>query len=235
MRNSCLTLVLLICVVAIADTVMADMVILKSGEMFQTRKAWKENGIVNYYQNGRVVRVDEQDVERLIHSQAPAESKQRPIADPPPPPADYSPPVQMPKGKDAGYLNLKWGLTPSQIEGLVFVETDPAYGGVALYTINERNESFGRASVDDIVYGFWQGGLYTITVWTRNFLDFRAMKAEAFRRFGTGLKNRNDVEKYYWMDNSADRMLSYDFNSDTGYLWMRSRDLHEKVKSLPPE
>lgn len=218
---------------------MADMVILKSGEMFQTRKAWKENGIVSYFQNGQVVRVDEQDVERLIHSPAPAEPKQppgqRPIADPPSPPADYLPPVQMPKGQDAGYLNLTWGLAPSQIEGLVFVETDSAYGGVALYTINQRHERFGRASVDDIVYGFWQGGLYTITIWTRNFLEFRAMKTEAFRRFGKGLKNRDDVEKYYWMDSSADRLLSYDFNSDTGYLWMRSRDLHEKVKTLYPD
>ncbi|MBR9985699.1 MAG: hypothetical protein KFF68_07310, partial [Desulfosarcina sp.] len=27
----------------------ADVVILRSGEMFQTRRAWNENGTVNYY------------------------------------------------------------------------------------------------------------------------------------------------------------------------------------------
>ena len=64
----------------------ADMVILKSGEMFQTSKAWEENGAVCYYRDGQVVRVDAQAVERMIHSQTPAE----------PPPPSPKPPVPQP-------------------------------------------------------------------------------------------------------------------------------------------
>ncbi|MBC2713041.1 MAG: hypothetical protein HGJ94_19240 [Desulfosarcina sp.] len=230
----------LVMVTAIVD---ADMVILKSGEMFQTQRAWKENGAVKYYKNGRVVRVDESEVERLIHSPAPVEDKppseDRPAADPPSPPdgptvgQPFPPP--LPADNDTGYLDLKWGRPPSQFEGLTLVGTDPAYGGVQQYTKKQRKKRFGRASVDDIVYGFWQGGLYTITVWTSNFLDFRDLKAEAFRRFSQGLRNREDVEKYYWMDKGADRMLSYDYYSDTGFLWMRSRALDIQVKARYPE
>ena len=70
-------------------TLGADMVILKSGEMFKTPRAWKENGMVNYYKNGRVVRVDEKEVDRLIHSPKPAtdqpSAEHRPADGPPPP------------------------------------------------------------------------------------------------------------------------------------------------------
>ena len=241
MHKIFLNILLAIVLVAGAGPVDADMVILKSGEMFQTQRAWKENGVVKYYKNGRVIRVDESEVERLIHSPAPVEDKpppaHRPPADPPPPPdaPAAGQPLPLPAGDDSGYLDLRWGQPPSQFEGLARVGTDPAYGGVQQYTQNHGKKRFGRASVDDVIYGFWQGGLYTITVWASNFLDFRELKAEAFRRFGQGRQNREDMEKYIWTDRVSDRMLTYDFDSDTGFLWMRSRALHEKVKASYPD
>jgi hypothetical protein len=223
-----------------AGRVGADMVILKSGEMFQTPRAWKENGAVNYFKDGRVVRVDEDQVDRLIHSPAPAEEKPMPEHLPE---SDRSLPLEnpvagrarLPADGDAGYLGLRWGQPLSRVEGLTHTGTDPAYGGVQLFSHQQHRHRFGRARVDDIVYGFWQGGLYTITVWTSNFMDFRDLKAEAFRRFGEGIQNQDGVEKYHWMDTVTDRMLSYDYDSDTGYLWMRSRVLHEKVRARYPE
>ena len=221
----------------------ADMVILKSGEIFQTPKAWTENGIVKYYKDGRVSSVDKGEVERLIHSPAALEKKSpaadRPAADraaPPDNPA-AAPSISptLPKGEAVGYLDLTWGQSPTGIEGLVLVGTDPAYGGVQQYSSQQGRRHFGRASVDDIVFGFWQDGLYTITVWTRNFLDFRDLKEEAFRRYGKGMQNRADVEKYYWIDKGSDRMLSYDGESDTGYLWMRSRAMHKIVSARYPD
>ena len=190
-----------------------------------------------------MVHIDERDVERLIHSPAPAESKAspepRPTAKPPSAPAGETagrlPSPPMPTDDDAGHLGLKWGASSSNVEGLVLVKTDQAYGGVQQYTRQGRNQRFGRASVDNIFFGFWQGGLYTITVWTSSFLDFRDLKEEAFRRFGKGVQRRPDVEKYHWVGKGADRMLAYDFESDTGFLWMRSQMLHEKVKAIYPE
>lgn len=218
------------------DTIDADMVILKSGEIFQTPKAWTEDGVVKYYEEGRVVRVDDSQVERLIHSPTSSEEKV-PATDVPPPAPDAGRSISsnLPAGDVAGYLDLKWGQPPTGIDGLVFVGTDPAYGGVQQYSRKQEHVRFGRASVDDIVYGFWQDGLYTITVWTSNFLDFRHLKAEIFRRFGKGMQNRAEVQKYFWIDNGADRLLSYDDDSDTGYLWMRSRTLHSRVSARYPD
>lgn len=240
MCNQFVILLLAYCLatgVALAD---ADMVILKSGEMIQTQRAWKENGQVNYYKNGRVVRLDEDQVERLISVPAPVEEKMpsehRSVTDmagPPDRPAAGQ--SSLPANGEAGYLGLRWGQPYSQVENLTPIDTDPAYGGVQQFINAQRSKRFGRASVDDVVYGFWQGGLYTITVWTSNFMDFRDLKAEAFRRFGEGIQNREGVETYHWMDTMADRMLSYDFDSDTGYLWMRSVALHEQVRARYPD
>ena len=237
----CMALAVLLAMVT--GSAAADMVILKSGEMYQTRKAWKENGVVKYYRNGQVVHVDASDVERLIHSQAPAESpapsNKQPTARPRLPSTGESaeplPVAPLPTGDDAGYLGLKWGLSPSQIEGLEFVETDPAYGGVKQYTRQSQTKRFGRAQVDNIFYGFWQERLYTILVEVSNFMDFMALKAEAFRRYGPSNPQSDQMEIYRWRGGGADRQLSYDHAVDSGYLWMRSKSLHRKVEALYPE
>ncbi|BBO75492.1 hypothetical protein DSCW_29090 [Desulfosarcina widdelii] len=225
----------------------ADMVILKSGEMFQTSKAWEENGAVCYYRDGRVVRVDAQAVERLIHSQTPAK--------PPPPPPKPSVPQSLPNpsappdigiperlpgfqpsvGDDAGYLGVKWGQPPSQIDGLEFVQTDPAYGGVEQYSRPKARKRFVRARVDNIVFGFWKKQLYTILVEVSNYMDFLDLKAEAFRRYGEADPVPGQPDKYRWRGGGTDRQLSYDHQSDTGYLWMRSQKLHAKIKEQYPE
>ncbi len=226
-----------------AGPVGADMVILRSGEMFQTPRAWEENGAVNYYRDGRVVRVDEKEVDRLIQSPLPVgdkpSSEQPPVADLTPPsgiPAaglPLSPP--SPTGDDSGYLGLKWGQPLSQFEGLELAGTDPAYGGVQQYSHAQRKRRFGRARVDNIFYGFWQDGLYTILVETSNYLDYLDLKAEVFRRYGECRQESDHEEKCRWSGQGTDRLLSYDYDTDTGYLWMRSQALHEKVKARYPE
>jgi hypothetical protein len=235
MHNHFLTVLLGVALLTGIGTVDADMVILKSGEMFPTPKAWRDNGTVNYYQDGQVVRVDETAVERLIHSPATIEDQPPPVQRP----ADVSPSLPPhdlppPTGDMCGYLDLKWGQPVSQIEGLALVGVDPAYGGVQQYALAQRQKRFGRARVDNIFYGFWQGGLYTLLVETSNFIDFMDLKAEAFRRYGEGSQVSDHEEKYRWTGKGADRLLAYDFDSDTGYLWMRSQVLHEKVKVRYP-
>ncbi|WP_319521611.1 hypothetical protein [uncultured Desulfosarcina sp.] len=225
----------------------ADTVILKSGEMFQTSKAWEENGVVSYYRDGRVVRVDAQAVERLIHSRTPAEPAPpppKPLAPPsmpePSAPADIGVPDRLPgppesTGDNAGYMGLKWGQPPSQIDGLEFIQTDPAYGGVRQYSRPKADKRFVRAQVDNIVFGFWKNQLYIILIEVSNYMDFLDLKAEAFRRYGETDPVAGQPDKFRWRGGGTDRQLDYDHQSDTGYLWMRSQKLHAKVKEQYPE
>jgi len=236
-------LFILLVLAADIGTLHADMVILKSGEMFQTRKAWKDGGVVRYYKNGRVVGVDANEVERLIHS-SPYHADTSSAGDRPAAgslSAGGSPAAGQrffqpgPTDGQVGYLGLRWGQSPTTINGLVHVATDPAYGGVAQYSRKQHHPHFGRAGVDNIFFGFWHGALYTVLVEVSNFLDFVDLKAEAFRRFGNGTSIGDDQENYFWSDPTADRLLSYDDKTHTGYLWMRSRVVQAKVKARHPE
>ncbi len=217
-------------------TAHADMVILRSGEMFQTSKAWRQDGSVYFYRNGAVVQYPERDVERVVESKTPPMEKtappKRPTLPTPAPHSSSLPPIQ---GGDTGYLGLKWGQSPSQTKGLTQAGTDPAYGGIQFYTIKKNTKRFGRASVDTIFLGFWRDGLYTILAEVSNYLDFTDLKSEAFHRYGPGGKNGSDRERYRWSDSVSDKLLVYDDDTGTGYLWMRSHALHEKVRIHYPD
>ena len=226
-----------------AVPVAADIVILKSGEMFQTRQAWRENGQVYYYHNGQLVHVAENQVERLVSSSGPPPATQKNTNGPanvhPAPTVDTSR-HREPSGVPAttgssGFLGLRWGQPVSAFKSLKLVETDPAYGGVEQYITSSREPRFGRASVDNVYYGFWRGSLYTILIEVSNYLDFEDLRSEAFRRYGKGEQPVPGLERFRWQDRDTDRMLSYDNKADTGYLWMRSRAIHAKVGALYPE
>ncbi len=51
---------------------MADVIVLKSGDKFKTRKAWEEDGKIKFYMKGMVVGIDKRKVDRIIKSGAPA-------------------------------------------------------------------------------------------------------------------------------------------------------------------
>ncbi|BBO84755.1 hypothetical protein [Desulfosarcina ovata] len=232
-----------VALLAVTGPAAADILILKSGEMFETQKTWTENGQVYFYKGGRQVSVAEDQVERMIHAPVSAKPAAPTVAVP------ALPDLQLPSrgtaedqggdipapGGDAGFIELKWGQPPSQIRGLVLVETDPAYGGVNQYSRPQRAARFGRASVDNIFYGFWRGRLFTILVEVSNYLDFTALKAEAVRRYGQGRHEASNLDRYRWSDATTDRFLTYDEASGTGYLWMRSRTLQNEIAALYPE
>ncbi len=46
----------------------ADVIILKSGDKFKTRKAWEEDGKIKFYMKGLVVGIDKKKVARIIRS-----------------------------------------------------------------------------------------------------------------------------------------------------------------------
>jgi hypothetical protein len=221
----------------------ADIVILKSGELFQTRKAWRENGQVHYYRNGQLVHVPDDAVERLVHDNTVPESPgpgRSQSAGGLPPANDNGLPSQSPSRPsasqgDSGFRGLQWGQPVSAFTDLHLVETDPAYGGVQQYVQPSWPPRFGRASVDNIYYGFWQGSLYTILIEVSNYLDYEELRAEAFRRYGKGQMPIPEMERYRWTDGHTDRMLSYDDKTKTGYLWMRSRAIHVRVSEMYPD
>lgn len=222
-------LMAMVWILGVSAPAAADVLILRSGEMFDVQDVREENNFIYYIKDHQAYRIPASEVERIIRQSVPAKPEE-----PPPETAPSSP--QPPPSADVGFIELKWGDPPSQLPGLVHVGTDPAYGGVDQYVRNLPDPHFGRASVDRIFYGFWEDGLYTILVEVSNYLDFSDLKAEAFRRYGPGLRENDKVDRYRWRNDAAtDRFLHYDDATRTGYLWMRSKAIHNQVKALHPD
>jgi hypothetical protein len=217
--------------------------------MHEADQIREEGDQISFVSRGREMRIPKDQVERIFKTEprtaAPrgARSKQESGIGPGSVPAitnSVRPSGSSLTGVENGREDLliediRWGLAPEDIEGLVFSGRDPAYGGVVQYYRPEEDLSMGRADLRGIVYGFWRNRLYTITAWADGMTNFRKMRTEAFKRYGRGNQRRKGVERYTWIDAGSDRMLSFESELNVGLFWMRSRIVDRDVKKLFPE
>ena len=93
------------------------------------------------------------------------------------------------------------------------------------YVRENEDLKMGGALLDSIVYSFWRQQLYAPTIWTRRQSNYRALRNEAFNRFGVGLKRDQNRECYFWSDLYRDRIMKYEDADQSGLFWMRSKEL----------
>lgn len=253
MRNTAIILIFTIMSVAFSAVrgVVADEVILTTGERFTSSKVWEENGKILFDMQGLIVNVDKSDVAAVVHSTHPAEPSAalpvqpvpgRRITPPPvldPLPGTPADPVDRdhnhkPKVRGIGLDGLAWQMHPNQINGIAKLGTDPSYGGIDQYWRPDGNLTLGDVVLDGLVIGFWQNRLYTILMWVDGKPGYIRLQRTVFERYGSGRKNEQGLERYIWIDDTTDRMLEFDRESNTGIFWMRSRDLEMQVKRRYP-
>lgn len=250
-------------------SIMADEVIMTTGEKFSSEKVWEENGNIRFNMHGLIVSVDKSEVAHIIRNvadpqptpestapampaplQKPAKENATPIIKPLEAPRqaanetrtrkpkrlkkpDES--VQQDKISGTGLVGIRWHLMPSDLPGLVKLDTEPLYGGIERYYRPDEDMQLGTAGLDGKVYGFWRDRLYTITMWAEGPPAYKRLKKAVFDHYGRGRKNSNGLERYVWTNPTTDRLLEFDSKLDTGLFWMRSRILDEKIKQLYPE
>lgn len=229
--------------------VAADEVILTTGDRFTSSKVWEEDDKVLFDMQGLIVKVNKKSVAAIVrggHSTKPSAALPgQPVPDrqwtsPPAlprepadsPARDHG---RKPKIRGIGFDGLAWQMRPGDITGIAKLGTDPSYGGIDQYWRPAGNLTLGNVFLDGLVFGFWQNRLYTILIWVNGKPAYTRLQQAIFERYGSGRKNEKGLERYIWMDDTTDRMLEFDQQSNTGIFWMRSRDLDKQVKRLYPE
>jgi hypothetical protein len=137
-----------------------------------------------------------------------------------------------PKASGIGLEGVIWQMQPSDLPGLIKLETDPLYGGIDQYYRENDTMRMGRAVLAGRAFGFWRNRLYTITMWVEGPAAYRHLRQAVFERYGRGHKNSNGQERYVWEDPTTDRMLEFDPELNTGLFWMRSRELDQAIRQL---
>jgi hypothetical protein len=239
--------------------VAADEIILKTGDRFTSSKVWEKDDKYLFDMQGLIVNVNKKDVAAVIRGTQTTEpsvafpgqsnpGSQRTSAPPlDPRPADGpalsrkpADPIDRnqhlkPKIQGIGFPGLSWQMHPGDISGIAKLGTEPSYGGIDQYWRPDGNLTLGDVVLDGLVFGFWQNRLYTIQVWVNGKPAYTRLQHAVFEHYGAGRKNEKGMERYIWIDDTTDRMLEFDPQSNTGIFWMRSRDLDVQVKRLYPE
>ena len=196
----------------------ADTIFLHDGTRLETKRTWEKDDKIMFFKEDRVTSIKKSDVERIEKADS-----------------DQSFSAHTEKAKEAdfatdGFRGLRWGTKLSDIKGMVKIETDPGLAEVEQYVRPDEVLQIGEAHLDKIIYSFWRKKLYTVTIWTRNYANYKALRNVVFEQFGTGSRSDESLERYIWPDRLTDRMLEYTKEGEHGMLWMRSRNVDRRLK-----
>jgi len=114
------------------------------------------------------------------------------------------------------------------MKGLRPTGSSAVFGGIKEYKRPYDPLVMGQAELEQILYGFCNGRLATITIWTRGRADFNALSQETATRYGSGKKVNRKARAYtLWTDGSTNRMLVYYKSRGRGLLWMQAAELEQ--------
>ena len=249
-----LVLISAICFVLISPAAFADRVILKTGEIIETKQAWKKDQKVYFYIDDLKLSVSIKEVLRIEnHSDTTTASSH--ISDPPePPPSKHihksakenssNKKCKLPKNPSLtgspkkihkpmisdGFRDLPWGAELIRFTDFVKLETDSGIKDVREYKRINDKLTLGQADIQSIVYAFWRDQFYTVTIWAEGEKNYLALRDYSVNQFGKNYHYNNANRKYLWSDTLTDAMLKYDETEQLGYLWMRSKKIDRLYK-----
>jgi hypothetical protein len=130
-----------------------------------------------------------------------------------------------------GFSDLKWGDTLDSRAGFRRLDEDSELPEVYEYFRKKDPVQMGPDDGNRVVkYAFWRKRLYMVTLWAAGAEAYAAMREAMVNRYGPGIQSPEKKQTYYWIDETADRMIDYLEDRDLGMLWMRSREINHQYR-----
>jgi hypothetical protein len=130
-----------------------------------------------------------------------------------------------------GYCELQWGCKVSDVDGLKKRQTISDLDDVVEYVRPKDLLKIGDAALQSVIYAFWRDQLYTVTVWTKGYPNYKALREAVLKEFGPAIRNDPVRERYLWSDALSDIMLEYIQDGRYGMLWLRSKEMDGQCRS----
>jgi len=130
-----------------------------------------------------------------------------------------------------GFCDLQWGRKVSGVDGLKKRQTISDLDGVVEYVRPRDFLKIGDAALQSVIYAFWRDQLYTVTIWTKGYSNYTALRDAVFKEFGPSIRNDPARERYLWSDALSDIMLDYIQDGCYGMLWLRSKEMDHQCRS----
>jgi hypothetical protein len=228
----------------ISPMALADTVILKNGRELKVEKIWQKGDQICVIFHGMKVVIPQSKISRIESSSdnlktlrresgedaTPGQSEEAAQKD-----LNASRSVTPTKLSAAlrkdGFCDLQWGRKVSSVDGLKKKQTVSDLDDVVEYIRPKDLLQIGDTTLVSVNYAFWRDQLYTVTLWTKGYSNFTALRDAAFKKFGPGVRNDFTREKYLWSDALSDIMLDYIQDGHYGMLWLRSKELDHLCRS----
>ena len=130
-----------------------------------------------------------------------------------------------------GYCDLQWERRLSSVDGLKKRQTISDLDDVVEYVRPKDFLKIGDAALQSVIYAFWRDQLYTVTIWTKGYSNYTALRDAVLKEFGPGIRNDPARERYLWSDALSDIMLEYIQDGRYGMLWLRSKEMDRQCRS----
>jgi len=130
-----------------------------------------------------------------------------------------------------GYCELQWGCNVSDVDGLKKRQTISDLDDVVEYVRPKDLLKIGDIALQSVIYAFWRDQLYTVTIWTKGYSNYTALREAVFKEFGPAIRNDPARERYFWSDALSDIMLEYIQDGRYGMLWLRSKEMDRQCRS----
>jgi hypothetical protein len=228
----------------ISPAALADTVILKNGRELKVEKVWPKGDQICFIFHGMKVVIPQSKTSRIESSSdnlktlrresgedaTPGQSEEAAQKD-----LNASRSVTPTKLSAAlrkdGFCDLQWGRKVSSVDGLKKKQTVSDLDDVVEYIRPKDLFQIGDTALESVNYAFWRDQFYTVTLWTKGYSNFTALRDAVFKKFGPGIRNDSTRERYFWSDALSDIMLDYIQDGRYGMLWLRSKELDHQCRS----
>ncbi|MDR3632129.1 MAG: hypothetical protein P4L42_17555 [Desulfocapsaceae bacterium] len=137
-----------------------------------------------------------------------------------------------------GFRGLKWGMSLEDVKKTKAVDilaTDQENRTVVC-TIGTDALRIGGSQITAITYLFWDNKLTSVDIHTNGEVNFTALKAVTFDKFGKGTNDGGaEEERFYWKEEISTIVLTFKEPSEKGHLHIGSRKIEEQLQAFQAE
>ena len=122
-----------------------------------------------------------------------------------------------------GFRGITWGMNIKDLDGMIFVERSQASD---VYSRIGDKMSIGKAEVKKILYSFYKGRFYFVTIQFQSHANYLNLNNVFFRVYG--VPSSIDENSCHWRGKDIDILSSFDKDSGYGVAAYRYRPIYNE-------
>ena len=113
------------------------------------------------------------------------------------------------KDQPEGFRNMKFGtvLDSTLKAKMTFTRTDPSYGGIDFYSLDNEKLSIGTTELTSVQYGFWNDTLGFVNIKYKKY--YSPIQEVLEKKYGKPYRKNKYITEWHWLN----------FNNAVSHTW----------------